>query len=63
MVQGEGRQGRPGSAGAGGAGGAPEGGAEAPPALRAPAGGLQGVGGSGAQPRRAGRPSQRTEVR
>ena len=26
-------------------------------------GGLQGVGGSGAQPLRAGRPSQRTEVR
>lgn len=54
MVQGEGPQGRPGGAGAG----APE----APP--RASAGGLQGVGGgSGAQPRRAGRPSQRTEVR
>ena len=53
MVQGEGPQGRPGGAGAG----APE----AP--LRASAGGLQGVGGSGAQPRRAGRPSQRTAVR
>lgn len=48
MVQGEGPQG---------------GRRSAPPALRAPAGGLQGVGESGAQPRRAGRPSQRTEVR
>lgn len=48
MVQGEGPQGRPDSA---------------PPALRASACGLQGVGGSGAQPRRVGRPSQRTEVR